>query len=168
MIYSQFFLFIRYWKNSRCGAAYFFVGLPVCKKIVVLIIRFQEKLIQTLIPLAMLKISPPPCLVLLVREQFFFQLACISSKKSPPISRVNKHQYNNNKRVRRESSFLEIVRGEGIRSAQLGKSSLLRNRACWIHPHEFRCTKSGEWLHEERQSGPPCHVSSDDVWRVAV
>ncbi len=57
----------------------------------------------------------------------FFQLVCIGSKKSPPTLRVNKHQYNNNKRVRRESSFLEIVRGEGIRSAHLGKSSLLSN-----------------------------------------
>ncbi len=68
--------------------------------------------------------DPPPYLVLRVREQFFFQLVCIGSKKSPPISRVNKYQYNNNKRVRRESSLLEIAIGEGIRSAQLGKSSL--------------------------------------------
>ncbi len=83
------------------------------------------------------------------------------------MSRVNKHQYNN-KRVGRESSFLEIVRGEGIRSAQLGKSSLLRNRACWIHPLEFRYAELGERLQEERQPVAPCHVSSDDVWRVAV
>ncbi len=110
----------------------------------------------------------PPCLVLLVSEQIFFQLVCIGSKKNPPISRVNKHQYNNNKRVRRESSFLEIVRGEGIRSAQLGKSLLLRNRTCWIHLLEFRCAEPGEQLQEERQPGAPCHVSSDDVWRVAV
>ncbi len=34
--------------------------------------------------------DPPPYLVLRVREQFFFQLVCIGSKKSPPISRVNK------------------------------------------------------------------------------
>ncbi len=57
---------------------------------------------------------------------------------------------------------------KGIRSAQLGKSSLLRNRACWIHPLEFRCAEPGERLQEERQPGAPCHVSSDDVWRVAV
>ncbi len=85
------------------------------------------------------------------------------SKKSPPISRVNKHQYNNNKRVRRESSFLEIVRGEGIRSAQLGKSLLLRNQACWIHPLEFRCAEPRERLQEERQPGAPCHVSSESL-----
>ncbi len=83
------------------------------------------------------------------------------------MSRVNKHQYNN-KKVGRESSFLEIARGEGIRSAQLGKSSLLRNRACWIHPLEFRYAELGERLQEERQPVAPCHVSSDDVWRVAV
>ncbi len=98
----------------------------------------------------------------------FFQLVCIGSKKSPPISRVNKHQYNNNKRVRRESSFLEIARGEGVRSAQLGKSLLRRSRACWIHPLEFRCAEPREWLQEERQPGAPCHVSSDDIWSVAV
>ncbi len=60
-------------------------------------------------------------------------------------------------------SFLEIVRGEGIRSAQLEKSSLLRNRACWIHPLEFRYAELGERLQEERQPGAPCHVSSDDI-----
>ncbi len=112
--------------------------------------------------------DPPPYLVLRVREQFFFQLVCIGSKKSPPISRVNKYQYNNNKRVRRESSLLEIAIGEGIRSAQLGKSSLRRNRAWYIHPLEFRCAESRERLQEERQPGAPCCVSSDDVWRVAV
>ncbi len=95
-------------------------------------------------------------------------VVCIGSKKSPPISRVNKHQYNNNKRVRRESRLLEIAIGEGIRSAQLGKSSLRRNRAWYIHPLEFRCAESGERLQEERQPGAPCCVSSDDVWRVAV
>ncbi len=63
---------------------------------------------------------------------------------------------------------MEIVQGEGIRSAQLGKSSLLKNRACWIHLLEFRCTELGERLQEEKQPGAPCHVSSDDVWRVAV
>ncbi len=98
----------------------------------------------------------------------FFQLVRIGSKKSPLISRVNKHQYNNNKIVRRENSFLKIARGEGIRSAQLGKSLLLRNRACWIHPLEFRCTEPGEWLQEEWQPGAPCCVSSDDIWSVAV
>ncbi len=87
---------------------------------------------------------------------------------SPPISRVNKHQYNNNKRVRRESSSLEIARGEDIRSTQHGKSSLHRNRAWWIHPLEFRCAESGERLLVERQPGAPCCVSSDDVWRVAI
>ncbi len=101
-------------------------------------------------------------------SNFFFQLVRIGSKKSPPISRVNKHQYNNDKRVRRERSLLEIARGEGIRSAQLGKSSLRRNRAWWIHPLEFRCAESGERLLEERQPGAPCRVRSDDVWRVAV
>ncbi len=85
------------------------------------------------------------------------------------MSRVNKHQYNNNKRVRRESSLLEIARGESIRSAQLGKSSLRRNRAWWIIPLEFRCAESGERLLEERQPGAPCRVSSDDImWRVAI
>ncbi len=63
---------------------------------------------------------------------------------------------------------MEIARGEGIRSAQLGKSSLRRNQAWWIHPLEFRCAESGEWLQEERQPGAPCGMSSDDVWRVAV
>ncbi len=57
-----------------------------------------------------------PCM-----RAIFFQLVCIGSKMSPPISRVNKHQHNNNKRVRREGSLLEIARGEGIRSVQLGK-----------------------------------------------
>ncbi len=54
---------------------------------------------------------------------------------------------------------------EGIRSVQLGKSSLLRNRACWIH---LRCAEPGEWLQEEGQPGAPCRVSSDDIWSVAV
>ena len=129
----------------------FFLGLPVCKKIC----RSHYY-------------PAPHVSYSLYVSNFFFQLVCISSKKSPPISRVNKHQYNNSRRVRRESSFLEIVRGEGIRSAQLGKSSLLRNRGCWIHPLEFRCAELGEWLQEERQPGAPCHVNSDDIWRVAV
>ena len=38
--------------------------------------------------------------------------------------------------------------GEGIRSAQLGKSSLRRNRAWYIHPLEFRCAESRERLQE--------------------
>ena len=65
-----------------------------------------------------------PFLILLVHEHFF-QLVYMGSKKSPPISRVNKHQCNNNKRVRREGSFLEIALGERLRAVQLGKSSLL-------------------------------------------
>ncbi len=107
--------------------------------------------------------SRTPC-----TRAIFFQLVGIGSKKSPPISRVNKHQYNNNKRVRRESSFLEIVRGEGIRSVQLGKSSLLRNRACWIHPLELGVQSLENGYRRRSRPGAPCHVSSDDVWRVAV
>ncbi len=64
---------------------------------------------------------------------------------------------------------MEIARGEGIRSAQLGKS--LRSAEIdrgGIHPLEFRCAESGERLLKERQPGAPCRVSSDDIWRVAV
>ena len=86
----------------------------------------------------------------------------IGSKKSPPISRVNNHQCNNNKKVRIEGSFLEIARSEGLRAVQLGKSLLLRNRACWIHPLELKCAEPGEWLQEQRQLGAPCRVSSDE------
>ncbi len=137
----------------------------------VLIIRFQEKLLQNLelsFHSQFLRNSPTPTHISYYEyaSNFFFQLVCIGSKKSPPISRVNKHQYNNNKRVRRESSLLEIALGEGVRSLQLGKSSLRRNRAWYINPLEFRCAESRERLQEERQPGAPCWVSSDDVWRV--
>ncbi len=158
-------------KNSNCGALLFFLFYTCAKNIIVLIIWFQEKLIQNWILLfhsQFLRNSPTPISRTTSTRAIFFQLVCIGSKKSPPISRVNKHQYNNNKRVRRESSLLEIARGEGIRSAQLGKSSLRRNRAWYIHPLEFRFAESRERLQEERQPGAPCRVSSDDVWRVAV
>ncbi len=98
---------------------------------------------------------------------FFFQLVCIVSKKRPPISRVNKHQYNNNKRVRRRSSLLEIAIGEDIRSAQLGKSWLLRNRAWCIHR-----LSSGGRVQRTARGGEAAWctllLSSDDVRRVAV
>ncbi len=176
MICSHFFLFIRHWKNSSYSAIFFilffrFTCVQKKKKIVILIIRFQEQLIQNLellLHLQFLWNNPAPLSRTTSTWAIFFQVVCIGSKKSPPISRVNKHQYNNNKRVRRESSFLEIARSEGIRSAQLGNSLLLRNRACWIHPLEFRCAEPGERLQEERQPGAPCRVSSDNIWSVAV
>ncbi len=57
---------------------------------------------------------------------------------------------------------MEIARGEGPRAVQLGKSSLLRNQACWIHLLELKCAEPGERLQEERQPGAPCRVSSDE------
>ncbi len=173
LLYDIFAIFSIYkiLKNSHCGAVHFFWFTRVYNFCAVLIIRFQEKLLQNLelsFHSQFLRNSPTPISHTTSTRAIFFQLVCIGSKKSPPISRVNKHQYNNNKRVRRESSLLEIAIGEGIISAQLGKSSLRRNRAWYIHPLEFRCAESRERLQEERQPGAPCCMSSDNVWRVAV
>ncbi len=54
----------------------------------------------------------------------------------------------------------------GLRS--LGSLHSLEIEPAGSYLLELRCAEPGEWLHEERQPGAPCHVSSDDVWRVAV
>ncbi len=55
---------------------------------------------------------------------------------------------------------LDVRSWRSLRSAEIEPGK--------IHPLEFRCVESGEWLLEERQPDAPCRVSSDDVWRVAV
>ncbi len=124
----------------------------MCRKIVVLIIRFQEKLIQNLhgtsIPLAILMKQPHLNFLYSTMRTIFFSYVCVSSKKSPPISRVNKHQCNNNKKVRIEGSFLEIARGEGLRAVHLSLGSLHSSE---IEPMldpstQLRYAESGERL----------------------
>ncbi len=155
--FTFFSFFIKMLKNLSWGCSFIFLGLPVCKKISFSLLDSKKnwyKIWNFYSTRNSYEINLPPISCTLVLEQCF-QLVCIGSKKSPPMSRVNKHQWNNNKRVRRECSFLEIARGEGLRAVQLGKSSLL------IHPL-LVCTKPREWLQEERQSGILCLMSSDE------
>ena len=107
--------------------------------------RKTDTTFVTFIPLAILI----PFLVLLNSEKFFFEYVLLVLKRMV-LKRTRLYQERTNKQsasITRESevgavSWLAL--GEGLRAVQLGKSALLRNRAGWIRPFEFRCAEPGQ------------------------